>query len=601
MPSQIIDNFPREVKNEFMDMIQDEKYECKDRLSTYKWTEMHLYLDNPHRPTPTQADRNIKYFAKEKYMLVDRRLHRKPEGKYTEPRYAIPPNEVFEVIKNEHLRLHHIGRDKLYYEVCQRFHGIKKEECAWISWHCRHCTLNRVNRGKRPLQPIEVSEVWERVQVDLIDMRHTPDGRYAWICHIKDHYSKFTQLYALESKHAEGIADCLVLFIQAFYPPKILQCDNGKEFKGAVLILLRKYGIKLINGAPRTPQTQGLVEQANGVVEQKIAAWKVDNGSTAWKPALPEICMSMNKQYHSAIKACPWQVVFRDRTAPTWLTAEERRLHPGVVCEDGSIMTELALEEAPQAAQAPQATTTIPTTSPSSDSSELPADYQADLQAQVENEEAVYAMRSNPLRGITDPVLQGVRLATIKSKDLMVAKYAKQREIEEFAIGDIVSLNLPRGTRTSTDNRRVFVKVLAMEHPYKYRIQTEFGVIKNLIPTRELNRLPDSVTRGMDIQGPRTEVLLSTVAKKVSTSDRVVVSCKCKGLCATKRCNCWKNERKCSVYCHADKDHDCGWLASMALRTEKALMPRVDSDDEVVVEPRKSKRQRANTAGQVRG
>jgi hypothetical protein len=289
-----------------MDMIQDEKYECRERMSTYKWTEMQLYLDNPDRPVPTQADRNIKHFVKERYMLVNRCLHRKPEGKYTEPRYAVSPNEVFEVIKNEHLRLYHIGRDKLYYKVCQRFHRIKKEEYAWIVWYCRHCTLNRVNKGKCPLQPIEVSEVWERIQVDLIDMRYTPDGRYAWICYIKDHYSKFTQLYTLESKHAEGIADCLVLFIQAFYPPKILQCDNSKEFKGAVLILLRKYRIKLINGVPRTPQTQGLVEQANGVVEQKIAAWKVDNGSTAWKPALPEICMSMNKQYHSAIKACPW-------------------------------------------------------------------------------------------------------------------------------------------------------------------------------------------------------------------------------------------------------------------------------------------------------
>jgi hypothetical protein len=82
-------------------------------------------------------------------------------------------------------------------------------------------------------------------------------------------------------------------------------------------------------------------------------------------------------------------------------------------------------------------------------------------------------------------------------------------------------------------------------------------------------------------------VLLSTVAKKVSTSGRVVISYKCKGLYATKRCNCWKNKRECSVYYHADKDHDCGWLASMACRTEKALMPRVDSDGEVVAETRK--------------
>ena len=53
---------------------------------------------------------------------------------------------------------------------------------------------------------------------------------------------------------------------------KIVQADNGKAFKGALLILLRKYGIQVVNGAPRSPQIQGLVEQANGVVETKLRA-----------------------------------------------------------------------------------------------------------------------------------------------------------------------------------------------------------------------------------------------------------------------------------------------------------------------------------------
>jgi hypothetical protein len=53
---------------------------------------------------------------------------------------------------------------------------------------------------------------------------------------------------------------------------KILQCDNGKEFKGALSILLRRYGIKVINDALHTPQVQGLVKQANSVAKSKIWA-----------------------------------------------------------------------------------------------------------------------------------------------------------------------------------------------------------------------------------------------------------------------------------------------------------------------------------------
>jgi hypothetical protein len=39
-----------------------------------------------------------------------------------------------------------------------------------------------------------------------------------------------------------------------------------------------------------------------------------------------------------------------------------------------------------------------------------------------------------------------------------------------------------------------------------------------------------------------------------------------------------------------EKYDDCGWLASMPLYTEKALVPINISDSKVVEEPRKSKR-----------
>ena len=52
--------------------------------------------------------------------------------------------------------------------------------------------------------------------------------------------------------------------------PKIVQSNNGREFKGVMRELLLHHGIKIINGRPRTPRTQGLVEQANGTVKRKF-------------------------------------------------------------------------------------------------------------------------------------------------------------------------------------------------------------------------------------------------------------------------------------------------------------------------------------------
>ncbi|PMD15097.1 hypothetical protein NA56DRAFT_357204 [Hyaloscypha hepaticicola] len=53
-------------------------------------------------------------------------------------------------------------------------------------------------------------------------MRYTPSGRYTWVLHVKDHFSKYTQLYTLKSKYILLITECLALWIMAFYLIKIL-------------------------------------------------------------------------------------------------------------------------------------------------------------------------------------------------------------------------------------------------------------------------------------------------------------------------------------------------------------------------------------------
>jgi hypothetical protein len=84
-----------------------------------------------------------------------------------------------------------------------------------------------------------------------------------------------------------------------------------------------------------------------------------------------------------------------------------------------------------------------------------------------------------------------------------------------------------------------------------------------------------SIANGMEINRLSRQVALSKAALKASTSDRVVISCKCKGYCNSRRCRCFKEQQKCSIHCHGgDDDHDCGLLSSLELRTEKALVSR---------------------------
>ena len=77
------------------------------------------------------------------------------------------------------------------------------------------------------------------IQMDLIDMRHCPDGTYKWIGHYMDHWSKFHVLFALCQKSAAEVA--LNLQNQVFSylgTPKILHSDNGREFVNAIVASL---------------------------------------------------------------------------------------------------------------------------------------------------------------------------------------------------------------------------------------------------------------------------------------------------------------------------------------------------------------------------
>jgi hypothetical protein len=169
----------------------------------------------------------------------------------------------------------------------------------------------------------------------------------------------------------------------------------------------------------------------------------------------------------------------------------------------------------------------------------------------------------------------------------MVRKYTKKHDIQHFEIGAIVSLKVPREDRTSTDNKRLFARILDEPHSHRYKVLTLSGIISRLIPTKSLGVVEQALWADIVIPNSIKEVTLGQAARDASTSARVGVSCQCKGVCSTKRCRCYKEGKECSVHCHRD-DHDCGNLSGLAIRTEIALVER----------PRR-KRARADTVGNI--
>ena len=233
-----LDPFPDHVRQAFKDFITLPGYQNRERLGHDKFVLYQVFLDDKGHKPATAKESKARYEAWLNFELdeEDRRLYRKPvPPRHTERRRVVTGGDCLEVYIETHLRLGHAGRDAMFHDLDRRIYGISRAECLWVKQNCCICVLNQANASKALLQPIISNETFERVQIDLIDMRYQPSHEYCWILHIKDHFSKYTQLYALPSKHAEGVAFWVAIFIGSFFPMKILQCDNGKEFKGITL------------------------------------------------------------------------------------------------------------------------------------------------------------------------------------------------------------------------------------------------------------------------------------------------------------------------------------------------------------------------------
>jgi len=101
---------------------------------------------------------------------------------------------------------------------------------------------------------------------------------------------------------------------------------------------------------------------------------------------------------------------------------------------------------------------------------------------------------------------------------------------------------------------------------------------------------------------PKKKVLMKKVAKEARVSNRVIISCKCKGKCGNNRCCCFKEGKKCLVYCHDSLEHDCGHLASLAIQTEivikeKEKRKKANRKANGKAREKARKRQQANTQG----
>lgn len=224
---------------------------------------------------------------------------------------VVPQDAVVDTIEREHNAIHHQGTNKTWHEISQRYQGIPKRAVDYMVRQCRLCHTQRPGRRPAPIEAIVTERVMERVQVDMIDMRREPDGEYAWILHIKDHFSRFCMLYPLREGSHDEVVRCLLEWMAMLGPPAVLQTDNGAAFvSDAIARIAAEHHIAIRHSSAGRPRSQGLVERANGHVRRLIAKWCRRFHEERWAQCLPSIAMACNMSMHATVGRSPFEVVF---------------------------------------------------------------------------------------------------------------------------------------------------------------------------------------------------------------------------------------------------------------------------------------------------
>ena len=175
----------------------------------------------------------------------------------------------------------------------------------------------------RPL-PIPM-EPNERVHMDLYTDLKTQDSGNKHILVITDAFSKYVEMVAIESKHAEVIARAVFeRWICRFGVPETLISDQGKEFDNKVIDeLCSIFGTKKVRTSGYHPECNAQAEVYNKTIKNYMRAMLDNETTLQWETFLPSLALAYNTHVHRSTKESPFYLTFLHDPRLPWFDIEK--------------------------------------------------------------------------------------------------------------------------------------------------------------------------------------------------------------------------------------------------------------------------------------
>ncbi|XP_048236369.1 uncharacterized protein LOC124117280 [Haliotis rufescens] len=260
-----------------------------------------------------------------KFNLSLTEIHNPVQGEYRleiidgDRKIVISKSELDNVICKFYTELRGSGAKKIRTLINQYYAGISQEAIQdFIDRQDDRQLLHPKFVNAAKLKPVISRTPMGRHQVDLVGLTGMPaenDGEtFIYILSVIDVFTRFLWLRPLSNKRACSVALELhkIYFEYGWANPRILQCDQGSEFKGAVNQLCIEMGTKIVRSRAHHPQSQGKSERSHRDWKSHLEfdhSKHGDGESFNWVEKLPAYARIHNESIHSALGCSPYKAM----------------------------------------------------------------------------------------------------------------------------------------------------------------------------------------------------------------------------------------------------------------------------------------------------
>ena len=203
-----------------------------------------------------------------------------------------------------------LGIVSFYNIVKDKYIGIKRDD---IEHFLKNQTVYQITKEPKKgiNKPIITTYPNERWAIDLVDMeiyeKQNNGNKYILTC--IDYFTKYVWAEPLKDTKSSSVKNAMInICDKSNTKPKIIQSDNGSEFKGDFSDWANDNDIDLVKTLSYSPTSNGLIENFNKQLRKMIREGTIRYNSLNWVNHLNEYTNNHNNHKNTTTKYAPIEI-----------------------------------------------------------------------------------------------------------------------------------------------------------------------------------------------------------------------------------------------------------------------------------------------------